>query len=56
MSYPELIYVMCVVHAVLKVHETICVLHPNVDKLLADGNKIFVKWLARTELQIHHSL
>jgi hypothetical protein len=49
-SYPKLIHVTCVVHALHRVCETIPVLYPNVDKLVANGKKIFVKSPARIEL------
>jgi hypothetical protein len=48
--YPELIRVARVAHALHRVCETIRVLYPNVDKLLANGMKIFVKSPARIEL------
>jgi hypothetical protein len=41
---------MCVAHALHRVCETIHVLHPNVDKLVANEKKIFVKLPARTLL------
>jgi hypothetical protein len=40
---------MCVAHASHRVFETIRVLYPNVDKLVANGKKIFVKSPARIE-------
>jgi hypothetical protein len=49
-SYPELIHVPRVAHALHRVCETIRVLYPNVDKLIANGMKIFVKSPARIEL------
>jgi hypothetical protein len=49
-SYPKLIYVTCVTHALHRVCETIPALYPNVDKLVANGKKIFVKLPARIEL------
>jgi hypothetical protein len=39
-SYPKLMHVTCVVHALHRVCKTICVLYPNVDKLVANGKKI----------------
>jgi hypothetical protein len=42
--------VTCVVHALHWVCETISVLYPNVGKLVANGEKIFVKSPARIEL------
>jgi hypothetical protein len=49
-NYSKLIHVTCVEHALHRVCETICVLYPNADKLVAKGKKIFVKSLARIEL------
>jgi hypothetical protein len=49
-SYPKLIHVTCVVHALHSVCETIPVLYPNVDKLVANWRKIFVKSPARIEI------
>jgi hypothetical protein len=49
-SYPELIHVTCVARALHRVCETIRVLYPNVDKLVANGKKIFLKSPARIEL------
>jgi hypothetical protein len=49
-SYPILIHITCVAHALHRVCETICVLYPNVNKLVANRKKIFVKSLARLEL------
>jgi hypothetical protein len=48
--YTKLIHVTCVVHALHRVCETIRVLYPNVDKLVANGKKIFVKSPAKIEL------
>jgi hypothetical protein len=48
-SYPKLIHVTCVVHALHRVCEIIRVLYPNVDKLVANGKKIFMKSPARIE-------
>jgi hypothetical protein len=48
-SYPKLIHITCVAHALHRVYEIICVLYPNVDKFVANGKKIFVKLLARRE-------
>jgi hypothetical protein len=50
MSYPKLIPVSCVAHFLFRACATVVVLYSNVDKLLADGNKIFVKSPARIEL------
>jgi hypothetical protein len=41
---------MCVVHDLHRVCETIHVLYPNVDNLVANRKKILVKSPARTEL------
>jgi hypothetical protein len=49
-SYPKLIHDMCVVHALQRVCETICVLYPNLDNLVANGKKIFVKLPAKIQL------
>jgi hypothetical protein len=49
-SCPKLIHVTCVAHALHRVRETIPVLYPNVDKLVANGKNNFVKSPARTEL------
>jgi hypothetical protein len=49
-SLPKLMHVTCVVHALHSVCEAIHVLYPNVDKLVANGKKIFVKSPARIEL------
>jgi hypothetical protein len=49
-SYPKLIHVTCVAPALHRVCETICVFYPNVDKLVANGKKIFMKLPARIEL------
>jgi hypothetical protein len=49
-SYPKLIHFICVTHALHRVCETSHVLYPNVDKLVANWKKIFVKSPARTEL------
>jgi hypothetical protein len=40
----------CVAHDLHRVCEAIYVLYPNVEKLVAIGKKVFVKWLARIEL------
>jgi hypothetical protein len=42
-SYPKLIYITCIGHALHRACETICVLYQNVDKLIANGKKIFKK-------------
>jgi hypothetical protein len=55
-SCPKLIHVTCVAHALHRVCETIPVLYPNVDKLVANEKKIFVKSPARTELFKNNSL
>jgi hypothetical protein len=49
-SYPKLIHVTCVAHVLHGVCETIRVLYPNANKLLANGKKIFVKSPARIKL------
>jgi hypothetical protein len=49
-SYPKLIHVTCVAHALHRACETVRVLYPNVDKSVANGNEIFVKSPARIEL------
>jgi hypothetical protein len=49
-SYPKLIQVTCLAHALHRVCEIISVLYPNVKKLVANGKKIFVKSPARIEL------
>jgi hypothetical protein len=49
-SYPRLIHVMCVAHALHRVCEAICVLYKNLDYLEANGKKIFAKFPARIEL------
>jgi hypothetical protein len=38
-SYPKLIHVTCVAHALRRICETIRVLYPNVDKIVANGKK-----------------
>ena len=38
-SYPKMIHVMCVAHALHRVCETISLLYPNVDKLIANAKK-----------------
>ena len=38
-SYPKMIHVTCVAHALHRVCETIRVLYPNVDKLIANAKK-----------------
>jgi hypothetical protein len=48
-SYPKLIHVTCTAYALHRVYETIRVLYPNVDKLVGNGQKIFVKSPARIE-------
>jgi hypothetical protein len=49
-SYPKLIHVTWIVHVLGRVCKTIGVLHPNVDKLVANGNKTFLKLPARLQL------
>jgi hypothetical protein len=49
-NYPKLIHVTCGAHVLHRICETICVLYPNVDKLVANGKKIFVKSPARIQL------
>jgi hypothetical protein len=49
-SYPKLIHVTWVAHILVRVRKTIGVLHPNVDKLVAIGNKTFLKFPARIQL------
>jgi hypothetical protein len=49
-GYIKLIHVTCVAHALHSVCETIRVLYPNVDKLVANGEKIFVKSPGRIKL------
>jgi hypothetical protein len=49
-SYPKLIFVMCVVHALHRVCETICVLYQNVENLVPNGKKIFVNSPVTTQL------
>jgi hypothetical protein len=60
-SYHKLIHVTCVPHAFHRVCETIRLLYPNVDKLVANAKKIFEKspagiQLFKTKFQTHHSL
>ena len=45
-----MIHVTCVAHALHRVCETICVLYPNVDKLIANANKVFVKSPSRVKI------
>ena len=40
-SYPKMIHVTCVAHALHRVCETIRVLYSNVDKLIANAKKSF---------------
>jgi hypothetical protein len=49
-SCPELIHVMCLLHAFHRVCETIHVPYPDVDKLVANRKKIFVKSPTRMDL------
>jgi hypothetical protein len=41
--YPKMIYVTCLAHALRRVAEEVRVSYPEVDKLIANGNKIFIK-------------
>jgi hypothetical protein len=49
-SCPKLIHDTCVARALHRVCETFRVLYPNVDKLVANGKKMFVKSPARIAL------
>jgi hypothetical protein len=49
-SYPKQTHVTGVAHALDRVYETIPVLYPDVNKLAANGKKIFVISPARIEL------
>jgi hypothetical protein len=49
-GYIKLIHVTCVARALHRVCETIRMLYPNVDKLVAKGEKIFVKSPGRIKL------
>jgi hypothetical protein len=49
-NYPKLTHATFSVHALHRICETIRELCPNVDKLVADGKKTFVKSLARSDL------
>ena len=49
-SDPKLIHVICVAHALHRVCETIQFLYPNMDRLLLNGKKMFVK----SPMRIYH--
>jgi hypothetical protein len=50
MNFTKLIHVTCVVDALHRVCEIICLLYPEVYKLVGNRKKSFVKLPARTEL------
>jgi hypothetical protein len=41
--YPKMIHVTCVAHALHRVAEEVCGRYPEVDQLIANGKKIFIK-------------
>ena len=49
-SFPKMIHVTCIVHALHRVCETIRSLYRNVNKLVANGKKVFVKAPTRIDL------
>ena len=49
-SYPKMIHVTCVAHTLHRVRETISVLYPNVDKLIANAKNVFVKSPSRLKI------
>jgi hypothetical protein len=49
-SCPKLPPITCAAHPLHRVCEIICMLYPNVDRLVVNGKKIFVKSPARVEL------
>jgi hypothetical protein len=49
-TYPKLLRVTRIVQTLCTVDKTISVLHPNIDKLVANGGKIFVKPSVTIEL------
>jgi hypothetical protein len=53
LNYPEAIHITCVARSLHSVRETIFVLYPDADKLVASGKKISAKSPARTELFKH---
>jgi hypothetical protein len=41
--YPKMIHVTCLAHALYRVTEEVCRSYPEVDQLIANGKKIFIK-------------
>jgi hypothetical protein len=41
--YPKMVYVTCLAHALRRVAEAVRGSYPEVDKLIANGKKIFIK-------------
>jgi len=41
--YPKMIHVTCLAHALHRAAEEVCGSNPEVDKLIANGKKIFIK-------------
>jgi hypothetical protein len=54
-SYGKLVHVTYVEHQFYWFCEKEHVLHPNVHKLVTNGDEVLVKSLAGLELQIHYS-
>jgi hypothetical protein len=43
--YPKMIHVTCLVHALHRVTEEVCGSYTEVDQLIANGKKMFIKSL-----------
>lgn len=49
-SYPKMVHVTCVAHALHRICEKIRVLYPKVDKLVSNGKKVFIKSPKRIDI------
>ena len=49
-TYPNMIHVTCLCHALHRIAEHVRIAYPNVDKLVANGKKIFLKSPSRMQL------
>lgn len=49
-SFPNMIHVTCIVHGLHRVCEQVRALYPEVDKLISNGKKVFVKAPTRIDL------
>ncbi|KAJ4442753.1 hypothetical protein ANN_04344 [Periplaneta americana] len=54
-SYPKMIHVTCIAHRLHRVCEEIRTLYPNVDKLISNAEKVFIKSPRKIDIQEYKS-